>query len=85
MLEWTPAGASTERRAIIRVAGNVLTLSGIAKDLDVGDAVDVVLGCNHKAYASEGGDCQPLHNNINDFGGCRWIPIKNVINKNPYY
>lgn len=84
-LEWTPAGASTEKRMIIRVAGNVLWLSGIPKGLAASDSVDVVLGCNHKAYAEVGGDCQPLHNNILDYGGCLWIPIKNVINANPYY
>jgi hypothetical protein len=39
----------------------------------------VVLGCNHQAYAEEGGDCQPLHDNIVNYGGDRWIPLKNPI------
>jgi len=84
-LEWTPAGGSTRRRTIIRVAGNVLTLSGLPLDLEADDAVNVVLGCNHHAFADEGGDCEGLHNNIVNYGGCKWIPIKNIINKNPYY
>lgn len=91
MVEWTPAGETTRRRMIIRRTGDVLTLSGIAPDLGVTDAIDVVLGCNHKAYAPEG-DCQALHrdptdttSNIGNYGGQPRIPIKNVINTNPYY
>jgi hypothetical protein len=86
LLEWTPAGSSTDRRTILRITGNVLSLSGIPRNLDVADAVDVVLGCNHKAYAEDGGDCQPLHNNILNYGGCRWIPLVNPIGTyNNYY
>jgi hypothetical protein len=79
LLEWPAPGGSTESRTIIRIAGDVLTLSGITRDLAVTDAVDVVLGCNHKAYAADGGDCQPLHNNILNYGGCLWIPLQNPI------
>lgn len=85
VLEWVGAGGGTERRTIIRIAGNILTLSGIPKDLVATDAVSVVLGCNHKAFASQGGDCEPLHGNINAYGGQPWIPVRNVINANPYY
>lgn len=86
MLEWPAPGGSTESRTIIRIAGDVLTLSGITRNLAVSDAVDVVLGCNHKAYAADGGDCQPLHNRINNYGGCLWIPTKNPIGTyNNYY
>ncbi|MEV5031648.1 phage BR0599 family protein [Sphingobium sp. LMC3-1-1.1] len=83
--EWTPAGASTKRRTIIRVSGNVLTLSGLPLDLAADDAVNVVLGCNHHAFEDEGGDCEGLHDNIVNYGGCKWIPVKNIINRNPYY
>ena len=86
MLEWPAPGGSTERREIIRVTGDTLSLSGLPNDLAARDAVDVVLGCNHKAYAEDGGDCLPLHNNIENFGGCRWIPTKNPIGTlNNYY
>lgn len=86
MVEWEAAGGSTERRSIIRVTGDVLSLSGIPNGLAVSDPIDVVLGCNHKAYAEDGGDCQPLHNNILNNGGCRWIPTKNPIGTtNNYY
>jgi hypothetical protein len=93
MLEWTPAGQSTQRRTIIRRSGDTLTLSGITKALDVADAVAVVLGCNHHAFADKDGDCEGLHvpvdgltpTNLPNFGGDPWIPLKNIINKNPYY
>ena len=84
MLEWTPAGASTERRTITRVTGDTLSLSGIPKDLSATDTVSVVLGCNHQAFAPTG-DCEALHDNVQNFGGQPWIPIKNVVNTNPYY
>lgn len=83
--EWTPAGKSTQKRTILRISGNVISLSGVATDLDPGDDVDIVLGCNHRAYAETDGDCEVLHNRINAYGGQLWIPQKNVINKNPYY
>lgn len=87
MLEWPAAGGSTERRSIIRVTGDTLSLSGIPNGLAASDAVDVVLGCNHKAYAADGGDCQPLHNRINSYGGAGlYIPEKNPIGPyNNYY
>jgi hypothetical protein len=70
----------TDRRTILRVTGNTLSLSGIAKDVDpAATPSSVVLGCNHKAYAEDGGDCQPLHDNILNYGGDRWIPLKNPI------
>ncbi len=84
MLEWTPAGASIQRRTIIRIAGDVLTLSGLPTALSAADSVDVVLGCNHKAFAPDG-DCQALHDNLLDYGGEPWIPTKNVIGVNPFY
>ena len=83
-MEWTPAGQSTERRTILRVSGNDITLSGIPVDLAVSDSVDVILGCNHKAFAPDG-DCEALHNTLVTYGGHPWIPTKNVINTNPFY
>jgi hypothetical protein len=86
MLEWTTDEGSIDRRTILRVSGDTLSLSGIPQGLAATDAVDVVLGCNHKAYAEDGGDCQPLHDNIVNYGGFRWIPTKNPIGTfNNYY
>jgi hypothetical protein len=79
LLEWVNLSGLTDRRTILRVSGNTLSLSGIPKDVAGGDTVSVVLGCNHIAYAEDGGDCQPLHDNIVNYGGDRWIPLKNPI------
>lgn len=84
-MEWTPSGQSTQKRTILRVDGDDITLSGLPVDLAVSDAVDVILGCNHRAFASSGGDCEGLHNTLVTYGGQPWIPTKNVINSNPYY
>jgi hypothetical protein len=84
MLEWTPLYETTRRRTIIRRTGDILTLSGIPTDLAVSDSVSVVLRCNHKAFAPSG-DCEALHDNLLNFGGQPWIPLKNVVNANPYY
>lgn len=86
LLEWPAPGGSTNVRTILRVTGNTLMLSGLPQDLAATDAVDVVVGCNHRAYAEDDGDCKPLHDNILNYGGCRWIPIKNPIGTyNNYY
>ena len=66
-----------ERRMILAVAGNTLTLAGPTTDLIVGADVDVALGCNHLMT-----DCQDLHTNILNFGGQPWIPLKNPVNHN---
>jgi hypothetical protein len=86
LFEWVTDDGLTDRRTILRITGDTLSLSGIAKEVDPGDPVDIVLGCNHKAYTEDGGDCQPLHDNILNFGGDRWIPVKNPIGTfNNYY
>lgn len=86
LFEWVNDEGLTDRRTILRITGDTLSLSGIAKDVDPADSVDVILGCNHKAYAEDGGDCKPLHDNILNYGGDRWIPVKNPIGTyNNYY
>lgn len=86
ILEWESAGGSTDSRSIVRVDGDTLSLAGIPNGLAVSAAVDVVLGCNHKAYADDGGDCQPLHDRINNYGGFLWTPGVNPIGTfNNYY
>lgn len=74
MLKWINANGAPERRTILRVAGDVLTVTGVIRDLDPGDTIDVVLGCNHQMT-----DCKDLHDAILDFGGDPWIPTKNPI------
>lgn len=85
MLEWTNPGGSTNRRTILRVSGDVLSLSGLPTDLAATDAVDVVLGCNHKPFAESGGDCQGLHDNILNYGGDPFIPATNPIGQRNHF
>ncbi len=86
LLEWEAAGGSTDRRTILRIAGDVLSLSGIPQGLAISDPVDVVLGCNHQPFTSGGGDCQGLHDNILNYGGDPFIPLVNPIGTfNNYY
>lgn len=74
-VEWT-SDTGTEYRAIINIDNNILTLDGPAGELEFGDSVDVVLGCPRTLAA-----CRDLHDNINNYGGCPYIPYKNIVQK----
>lgn len=81
MVKWSNAEGQIEARKILSVSGNTLMLGGLLRDLEASDTVSVILGCNHQMD-----DCQNLHNNIHNFGGCPWIPVKNPIGfRNQYY
>lgn len=81
MVKWTNDDGQIEVRKILSVSGNTLALSGLLRDLDVAATVSVILGCNHQMS-----DCADLHNNIQNHGGCPWIPVKNPIGfRNQYY
>ncbi|ARB05718.1 hypothetical protein [Synechococcus virus S-ESS1] len=78
MVEW--AGTSgLEARGILRVEdGGVIVISGPPVGLEVGENVDVFVGCPHTV---EG--CETLHNNIVNYGGQPWIPTTgNPVGKN---
>lgn len=68
-----------EQRTIMRVSGDTMKLTGPTTGLVVGDAVDIILGCNHQTS-----DCETLHNNILNYGGQPYIPLNNPISKNPF-
>lgn len=76
MVGWTREGGVSELRAIRRLSDSDLTvhLAGPTPGLEVGDTVQVILGCNRLM-----GDCSTLHNNILNFGGQPWIPTQNPI------
>lgn len=81
MVEWTNDDGGTEVRKILSVTGDTLLLGGYLRDLAVSDTVSVILGCNHQMT-----DCQDLHDNIQNHGGCPWIPTKNPVGTyNNYY
>ena len=82
LIEWAASGRN-ERRTILDVqsSGNTLLLSGPVRGLAVGQQVTISLGCNHTME-----DCRNLHNNIVNFGGQPYIPLKNPIGiKNNFY
>ena len=82
MVEWITEDGTKEIRKILRRSGNVLTLSGYLRGLDVGYPVDVILGCNHQTS-----DCENLHDNIRNYGGFPTIPLTNPLGAgtNNYY
>ena len=70
-----------EYRTILRVStGDVrLHLAGPTNDLSPGTTVKISLGCSRTLE-----DCGDLHNNLVNFGGQPWIPLKSPIKTNPY-
>jgi hypothetical protein len=81
MVQWTSVTNNTEIRTIMQiVSGKDLRVNGFANKLPDGTAISVTLGCNHQAgFADLIGDCNNLHNNINNFGGQPWIPLINPV------
>lgn len=82
--EWTSKAGNLEARMILSVVSDsgvtTLTLGGLVRDLVAGDAVNLVMGCNHQMT-----DCGDLHANLPNYGGMPWIPTKNPYGKySPY-
>lgn len=75
VIEWVNDEGNTEIRGILRVEGDRRFLvAGPPRGMVVSQTVKMVLGCNHQMS-----DCAALHNNIVNFGGCPWIPLKNPV------
>lgn len=73
--EWT-SDVGTEVRAVVSIDADTLVLDGPTDALAVADSVSVVLGCPRTLAA-----CRDLHDNVNNFGGCPYIPYENIVNK----
>lgn len=81
MIEWTNDDGGQEMRTILRVTGDTLSCSGILRDLVPAATISVILGCSQQM-----GDCKDVHDNIVNYGGQPWIPLKNPIGMyNNYY
>jgi len=80
LFEWQgPNG--TELRNILKADGDILLLSGRLSSLVPGSTVNLSLGCKHNMD-----DCLGVFNNIHNYGGQPWIPVKNPIGfVNQYY
>lgn len=72
--EWTESGRRAIRTILQVQAGQVLLLGGGSGDLTTGMTLTVAKGCNHQLD-----DCETVHNNVQNFGGCNWIPTENPI------
>lgn len=71
-VEWNRSDSRIERRRILAVAGNDITVSGPLSGLEVSETVSILLGCGQTV-----GDCRDLHGNIQNCGACPVIPIVN--------
>lgn len=90
MIKWPNNTGGIEVRRILSVNGDVLLVSGFLRDLVASDSISVILGCNHQhsnpVSGPDEGDCEELHQNSQNYGGCRWIPTKNPVGlRNQYY
>lgn len=81
ILQWTNSAGRTELMTIIKVQETSVQLGGTPQTLDAGAEVEISAGCNHQLD-----DCQTLHENIVNFGGQPWIPLKSPLGQvNNYY
>lgn len=82
-MEWQKASGTNVVRTALQIGSDhrSILLSGLPVGLASGSIVNMVLGCNHQMD-----DCADLHNNINNFGGCPWIPTQNPVgSRNNFY
>lgn len=85
IVEWdipTVSGPTVTKRTVLQVqSGQTVVIAGNTKGLLVGSQVRMVLGCNHQMT-----DCRVVHNNIKNFGGQPFIPVKSPFGfSNNYY
>lgn len=76
LFEWDST-AGREYRTILSVSGDTVKLNATVGSLAVDDEVDVVLGCPHTLAG-----CRDVHDNIVNYGGQPYIPLKNPVGKN---
>lgn len=71
-IKWANAeDGRQEIRNIHRITGDTLLLSSRVVGLPANTDVQIALGCRHDLT-----DCEFLHNNIQNYGGQAWIPLK---------
>jgi len=76
LFEWDST-LGREYRTIIGASGDTLKLSATPFELVVAQAVDVILGCPHTLAG-----CRDIHDNVVNYGGQPYIPLKNPVGKN---
>lgn len=64
---------SSEKRGIYGNDENIITISYPFIDIEIGDAVELVYGCDHRRL----GHCFSRFNNVANYGGFDFIPVTN--------
>lgn len=80
---WLSAGKLVRgltQRMIMTHAGETITLTEPIIGLAAGETVDVYPGCDHSLAA-----CQGKFNNLANYGGFPWIPVKNPFTGDAIY
>lgn len=83
IVAWTLSDGRTIERTIISVNHDTgfIVLAGPALGMEVGETISISLGCKHTME-----DCEGVFDNILNFGGFPWIPLKSPIGLiNNYY
>lgn len=71
MIKWTQPNGMNEVRTIIKTMSGAYVLGGVAVGLSPGMQVHLIKGCDHAPTGCA------LHNNLPNYGGQPWIPLKN--------
>ncbi len=69
-----------ESRTLGTVNEKQLAIRGSLRYLKAGTICNIYLGCNHQLD-----DCEHLHNNVQNYGGQPWIPLKNPCKYHDYW
>ncbi|MFC3724409.1 phage BR0599 family protein [Neoaquamicrobium sediminum] len=79
MIQWN-TDKGLEARTILTVdEEGRMSLIGPLRDIVTGEVIQVIKGCNHRM------DGCRKHNNIQNFGGQPWIPLKNPVKYHPFW
>lgn len=87
MIQWTTP-RELKSRTILRVSPEgQLTLIGPLRDVNAGMTINVIRGCDHtttgcRKHTTVGA---PHQNNIVNYGGQPWIPLKNPTKYHPFW
>lgn len=81
MIRWrSPYGWEFRTIRTVDMESRRITFVGPFRDLEVGQQVQMIVGCNRTMD-----DCEHVHDNINNYGGQPWIPLKNPVRYHPFW
>lgn len=75
IVRWTNSDGRTDYRMILLLTGPTqLVLDSDVPQLEAGMTISLSLGCDHEIDT-----CINVFHNVNNYGGCKWIPLKNPL------